>query len=685
MAIDRASGETFVRDEALPGFSRSADRSTIGVLFLVGLVALIAIASVRLTLWAWTQPVSFDGAMNLEVARSLAEGHGYRRLFGDHTGFSHEIQTRAPYILPAAGVFAAFGVGLWQAQVVNLAYVAAFALLAFLLLRRWTSWRWGLVAVAVVLATPGIEDVGLNGYGEIPAAAWWLGSLLVLYRPHDTQPVSWRRSLAAGILIGIAIVTKTVLLIGLAATLAAFVIEHRRRNVGWQALAALVGALGVGVFLPLLLHEAARTVSLGGVSGWIAWFGEEWQSINMQAGTAAGFTDSPAPHARVFTHFRMLAQAIGVPRGLLLTWIAASVWLLVAALRRQRHSGISPVLQTFAFFALTYFVWWLAVTPTQKAWYRRVFDGVLALELLLVATGATLWLQRARSTGLARVLQVIAAGIVVVLQGSLVRSSLAADRWPVSGTTQLVEKDLAMIASLPSDASLYGIGWYSNPVVALYSGRSTEDVADALPAQLESGRAAFLLIDPLAHDAGVDRYWLQRYASESVYESDDLRVRRFSTPVVRDPFDATGADPAALQAYADFMRADYVYTFGFQDRESDGWRWASASVDLLLRYRDEDTFAIDAYLVAPDQYRSGSRIGITVWIDDCRLGAVNGDRAGPMQWTLPMATCPLDSGHIAHVRVLSDNIIASRDDRQMSFVARGLGFVHAADVPANAN
>jgi len=116
-----------------------------------------------------TQPVSFDGAMNLEVARSLAEGTGYRRMYADHLGFSHAIQTRAPYILPAAAVFAAFGVGIWQSQLVNALYLFAFSLLVFVLVRRVASWRWALLAVAVCLSIPGIEDNALNGFGEVPA------------------------------------------------------------------------------------------------------------------------------------------------------------------------------------------------------------------------------------------------------------------------------------------------------------------------------------------------------------------------------------------------------------------------------------------------------------------------------------------------------------------------------------
>lgn len=677
MAIDWAPGESRSSNDATRPVSRAAMGTLLRRMVLVVLIAIALIGGARLTMSAWTQPVSFDGAMNLEVARSLAEGHGYNRMYGDHGGFSHEIQTRAPYILPAAAVFATFGVGLWQAQFVNLLYVAAFVVLCFLLLRRWASWRWGLAAVAIVLATPGIEDIGLNGYGELPAATWWMGSLLVLYTPQHDRAVPWQRAFSAGVLIGIAIVTKTVLLIGFAATGVVFVYGQSRRSPHWRPVVAACAAFAFGACLPALAHEWARAHSLGGLAGWNGWFAEEWQSINMQAGTTTGFSDSATPVARILVHFGLLATSIGVPAWLLLAWIVASAGLLVAAIRKRTDAAISPVLLTLATFALIYFVWWLAITPTQKAWYRRIFDGVIALELLFVSAGAAVWRNRARPNGVAGVVQIVVAFVIVALQAAIVRSGLAADRWPTSAPSRILAENLAAVAALPSDALLYGIGWYSNPAIALYSGRTSEDLADAIPSQLRSGRPAFLLVDSKAHAMGVDRYWLQRYAHEVVAARDNLSVYRLLPNALHDPFEGVIVDPKTIGTYVNFIETDYPYAFGFQVREGEGWRWASASVDLLLRYQGEDTFLIDAYLVEPSTYRLGKRIGVTVWIGDCRLGTVVGALVGDVKWRLPLKTCALKNGDVEHIRLISDNVIDSRDDRQMSFIARGLGFVRS--------
>ena len=365
-----------VAETAIPIRTR---RRSLFVRFAVLVLAAVgAILAARLMLWGGTQPVSFDGAMNLEVARSLAEGNGYRRMYDTRPAFSPAIQTRAPYILPAAGVFAAFGVGIWQAQLTNLLYLLAFALVAFALVRRWACWRWGLLAAVVCLATPGIEDVGLNGYGEVPALTWWLLALLVLYRPGANRAIGWGRCLGAGVLIGIAMTTKTVLSIGLIATLPVLFAHELQWRPRLRAV-AVVAVLLVGTALPLLLHEIWRALSLPEGVQWLTWLDEELQRVRMQAGVSAGFADTPDLVSKVMTHLGLLAGNVGLPVPLLVFWLAAPLLLALAMWRSFARAAARPVVLTLLALAGIYFVWWLGVTPTQKAWYRRVFDGVIAI------------------------------------------------------------------------------------------------------------------------------------------------------------------------------------------------------------------------------------------------------------------------------------------------------------------
>jgi hypothetical protein len=76
-------------------------------------------------------------------------------------------------------------------------------------------------------------------------------------------------------------------------------------------------------------------------------------------------------------------------------------------------------------------------------------------------------------------------------------------------------------------------------------------------------------------------------------------------------------------------------------------------------------------------YRFKRDVGITVWIGGCRLGTVRQDEARRERWFLPMHACPLEAGRVT-VRLTSDNLYESRDDRQLGYIVHALGFAQPA-------
>lgn len=659
------------------GKDEGRGRGVAGWIAVVAIALVIAVAASRLVLWALNEQVAFDGAMNLEAARSLVEGQGYRRMYGDRAAFPHEIQTRAPYILPAAVVFAAFGVGLWQAQLVNLLYLCALAWIAFVLVRRWASWRWGLLAAALCLATPGIEDWGMNGYGEVPALVWWLLALAALYRA-DGVPAGPLRCFAAGALVGIAIVTKTVLAIGLVAVVPILVLERVWQRRRAPDILAAVAALVVGAALPFLLHEAWRCVAIGGWESWKIWLTEEWRSIQHQAGVRAGFDDTPGLATKWVQHFGTLAAAIGVPAGLLAIWLVTPMLALAGLRRRLAQWPARPLLLTLALFAAIYFCWWLGITPTQKAWYRRVFNGVVAFELLVVLLAALTWNMRARLAVVPARIAAVAALTVFAAQAAMIWSGLAdAANWATAESRDLFEQDLAALRALPPDAPLYGIGWFSVPNASLYSGRHLDDINAKTPAELAQRTPIFLLADPPTLTSAAERYWLQRFRSWQVADTRDLRIFELATDHVRDPFAETNVDPAAVRGYVDLKLGDYPYTFGFHDREGEGWSWVRPDSEVLLRYSGEAEFVLEVYMAERAQYRRDAPVSVEVRIGECRLGLLRQDESVRKQWRFPMSHCPQQAGEIVRVRLLADNVLDDTEDRQMSVVLSAVGFASA--------
>ncbi|HEV7489495.1 MAG TPA: glycosyltransferase family 39 protein [Rhodanobacteraceae bacterium] len=658
------------RESVSAGVSRLEVLARYGVSFILAIACIAGAA--RIVFWSVTEQVSFDGAMNLEVARSLAEGHGYKRMYEDRSGFSHEIQSRAPYIVPAAAVFAAFGVGVWQSQLTNALYLAALVAMIFVLVRRWTSWRWALLAVGVCMWTPGIREIAMNGYGEVPALAWWLAALLVL-GGGDDKPAGRAHLLVAGVFVGMAVLTKTVLAIGLVAILPAVFMALASHWSRGKSVLLGIFAFGFGLLLPGVFYEIAHFFVIGDIHKWHAWVREEMHAIHMQAGTADGFRDTQGIGSKMLVHLRLLADNLGLPFSLAAFWLVGPVALAVVA-RRFFAAHARAALFSLVLFAGIYFLWWLGFTPTEKAWYRRIFNGVLVLEVVLVAVVAALWNLRRSESGSTRQAATLACAALTALQALLLWSNVGADDESDFASAESLRGDLAASQHVPEGSEVYAVGWYSAPIYALYSGRRLDNIATRTPEQLAAASPVYLVLDSQAVLTGAGRYWLDRYANHEVAHSDNLKFSEIDATNPRNPFDAQPIDDGAVLSHVDFHTDNYPYIFGFQNPEGDGWRWVTADAEIVLRYGGEPEFNIDVYIPPLSGYRIKRGVGITAWAGGCRLGTIHQDETRRERWWLPASNCPLNIGQRVTIRLTSDNLYESHDDRQLGYIVHALGF-----------
>jgi 4-amino-4-deoxy-L-arabinose transferase-like glycosyltransferase len=204
-----------VRDAAGPASSGRAKFDP----WLVGaLVLLVFLASWRLVDYPLTW---YDEGSHLHVPKTLVL-HG---VYADYSseGFRYygpSIGVGPTVLLPIAAVFEVAGIGLFQARAVMalylLAAVIAFARLAGALGGRRLAWA----AAALLVSSPGVGllEYGRQVLGEVPALFFLASGLLVWFRAWDRP--GWRRLATAGLLLGLAVVTKTQFFIVLAPTLA---------------------------------------------------------------------------------------------------------------------------------------------------------------------------------------------------------------------------------------------------------------------------------------------------------------------------------------------------------------------------------------------------------------------------------------------------------------------------------
>ena len=640
-------------DIRTPGTGSAARAATtLAALAATTLLAALAYRSLSLA-------PTFDGAMNLQVAWNLAEGHGYIRGYGEAQPFPHEVQTNGPYVMAAALGYRLFGMGIVQSQLANLLFVVMLAMAAYSLGSRMRGRGLdGFLATAMVLATPSFQRFGFMGYGEVPALALALAAIAAYPWSGPTAPL---RVALAGVLLSSAVITKTVMLacavpIGLVMCLH---VASREEPLAMRA--RLLALLALGFVATLFAWEGYRMASLGGLEAYQSWWTVQSRAITRQAG-AGGGAGMVAVMDKAMVHFGALVRFLGVPASVVAAWLVLPFVLagLVPSSRPHARWILAAVLGA----AAAYFIWWLGLTPTAKAWHRRIFNGVLLVHLAWGLLGGALASapgQDALRRRLAMLLPVAAACLAAAF---LIHARV---RIPVHDPGQL-QRAVEVVRALPPDAGLHAAGWWSAPLVSLLAERPLLDINDAPPSALARGPVYLVVDSEGGHTRDTGRI-LAMYPATAMVGGDALpQVYRVDTRGL-----ATVLPPTDLSSPVAFNALDDSHALGLNAPDRHG-RWASADIALATLYRGETAVLLEIYVPPGTQYTHGRPPTVSVLVDGCGLPPLR-TRPGPNQLRFPLAACAPRDGAVATVRIQSDALTRGTitgDDRALAYIARSI-------------
>jgi hypothetical protein len=550
--------------------------------------------------YALVAPPTFDGAMNLNTALSFVDGHGYGFFYNEF--FPFPAQTDGPFTLPAAILMRLGGITPLTTQGVNLAYLGGTVVLTFLLFRRITrSSTFALAGAAVILTTPGLFPVSMGGFGEIPCMFWLLLSLLILAPVLDRDSPSKFRLFFGGITLALCLLTKMVGLFLVAPTLALFtmmfVLQHRRD----KQHVALVAA---GVATPMLGWELFRLIEIGGWQGYLEWWSLQLGQMLRQSGADEALSPNQGSIAKGTEHLHILGNLTGTPSMILAIFLLVP-WLLILAVLVhrliRRDFGNVFCVSACAAASVLYFVWWLVIEQTQMAWLRRIVDGLMLQQILLVVAIVVLFRVCRVSGRFALPRRLMAACILVVLvfSGSfLIANGETLTRPPMATKADIDTWVLASkIRNLPADATLFGFGWWKDPVLALLSGRMVMN---------------FYYWDPAKIDALPDKYLIVDYAAKALanQEVQEILLTTTSHVVADGPggtiykldkvlpykaFTIGDFEPSALRTKFTIAEGPYAATRGFYSPEGKA-AWAKPDAALLLRRSNQTQLSLSVYV-----------------------------------------------------------------------------------------
>lgn len=151
----------------------------------------------------------FDEGSHLHVPKALVTMGVYADYSSE--GLRHygpTIGVGPTVMLPIAAAFQLFGIGLLQARLVMVVYLAAATVLMGLLARRLLGLRSAWVATALLLTMPaiGMVEYGRQVLGEVPGLAFLAAGFLLWFTRW--QRSRWWELALIGLLLGLSVVTK---------------------------------------------------------------------------------------------------------------------------------------------------------------------------------------------------------------------------------------------------------------------------------------------------------------------------------------------------------------------------------------------------------------------------------------------------------------------------------------------
>ena len=623
---------------------------------------------------------SFDGAMNLQVAVNLSKNGIYAGNYPIYTLFDEKIQTGIPVLLPIAVLIKLFGQSFAVTLVVNAAYILLLLVVVGQIFKTADlPNKIFYVSAVIIINTPVFFEYGMGVYGEIPTLALFLSSVLNLLNYEKT--LKRKYILYAGILMGLAYLTKTVILIGLAGYGVVFLSKLIRKEIKCKLILWWI----LGFLIPVIVFEAYKFILLG-AQEYIFWWKEQLAAIFMQAGVKSGYSDTEGIFEKLMLHFQLLFQYFG--------WraILACFAIISGALRIVYRLLQGKYLQSIDIIFITgvcYLIWWLVLTPTEKAWSRRILNGIILLEI-------SFFLQYIFFQDLLRIKEG-AFGRLKVYTPYIVRGVLILSILVLFGKTleeansipALKEEKMHLnsagnkiveILDQNENAVFCGAEWWQAPLLSYYTKTDFLDFYDIKDdiQNKETENSYYLVADfytlILGQAIRDDVLGLSDY--EQIYYDQEGQYAIYKINKVKNYSEFTETDyDAATLSY--FAKDDEQYTpiRGFYEYEEEsGTRWAQETSEVLLRGNGGSKLCVEYYIPSLDNQTQADS-DFSIYVDEKLVYCKRIEAAGIYKEEIPLSEI-VDEDEIAKIKLnYPTKMNTNGDSRELSFCFIGIGFI----------
>lgn len=449
------------------GYERAYAAYVCKILLAVSVVIYLG----RFVYLAWTQVPSFDGSMNLQVPVSLVREGLYATNYGGLFPFARRIQTGAPVLFLIALMFQVFGIGSVQALLINVFYIA---LMVFFFIQISKELKANRTAVILFLGLTILiwhyMELAMGIYGEIPALALFLGCIYCLMLAQKKEKAGYFA--IAGLFFGLAYLTKTVILIAVPALIVVFISKWLvEKKMKCKDILLWIS----GAAVPVMVFEIYKLNQLG-LSHYLVYWSGQSDNILQQAGVKAGYADTPNLIEKAGIHLAAFEDTFGIPSAVLMVLLILNfAWFAFRAIKKKKLEFVDII----ELVVYSYFGWWLLITPTEKAWGRRIIIGLLLLEWLSSIKGFYIFDRLSEKGKLSISPSAKAIAETVICGFAVVFISYGMQVY--NGDAKKGDLELAQAVcqkARDEQAVICGNGWWQAPAISFYSGVDFADLSE---------------------------------------------------------------------------------------------------------------------------------------------------------------------------------------------------------------
>jgi len=648
--------------------------------------ALFVYFSIKCIATAATDSFSFDGALNAQVAENFAEHGRYATSYvtdeQDTEEFSDKVATGPLIILPVAAMFKIFGENFASGLMVNAAYMILLLAVMLYYMKECLKIKDIFLIPAILLfyGTPWIFNYGFGIFGEIPALFYFMVCVIFIHKYRTTLKRTYL--FAAGLSLGAGVLTKTVIFIAVPALIfTAFmdvIVKYRSNKVEGIAIKrelSIYVIFPAGFIAPVALFELYKIFFLGW-NKYTALSQDLLAKTLLQAGLRQGFDDTHGFVPKFLAHVNLLPEGTLTNKfitGFFLLSLLAVITGIVITRIIYAVNGKKPVEKDKFVFnsgfmplgltALSYYGWWLLITPTQKAWPRRVIDGTILLEtcVVILIHMAAAYIDKktfAFPEPAKKKYKLLTNIALCVLMAGAVFTVISQGDYGISFTDtrskRVILETGAYIKSLPPEAEIFGYGWWQAPIASFISRKKFENLLMSREMQIPGEKA--------------EKYLVTDFPVK-VYDREELKtvLAYYDYAVVFTKLDYTVYKLFSRRQYSAFTNseknsvADSTLDFGKKDprafvRNVYLDNWAQMASGYLLKYNGQKK--LKAVLFFPElKNYSNKNIQLKFYVNGTRMKIYSVKRDGINEIDIPLDKVmgsTLELSMICNAHVISD-------------------------------